>query len=263
MDHGSEVSGSGKETTGSLQKGKQQPAAAVHLAAWRGQQGCSCSRPAAHNPAWSGCRWPQSLVATAATALAGQDETEGSTQLSTIPEATGRRAPRAPGAPGHTDRAGTLHGQGGSGTHGQSWAPGSHLLPDLTGVSGLGLALRQLLSLGREGAAPAISGARQGPSQGAAADGCFPAALPLRPGSAEPGAASTMGTLLPGHTLSSSLPPRHGAIPRELPQEPPVLGRIRAVMQSGVKKKPFPAARAVLLNVLQNVLMQLPVPGGI
>lgn len=31
----------------------------------------------------------------------------------------------------------------------------------------------------------------------------------------------------------------------------------------GMKKNPFPAARAVLLNILQNVLMQLPFPGGI
>lgn len=42
-----------------------------------------------------------------------------------------------------------------------------------------------------------------------------------------------------------------------------LLGRSRAVKQSGVKKNPFPAARAVLLNVLQNVLMQPPSAGGI
>ena len=42
-----------------------------------------------------------------------------------------------------------------------------------------------------------------------------------------------------------------------------LLGRSRAVKQFSVKKNPFPAARAVLLNVLQNLLMQPPSPGGI
>lgn len=60
----------------------------------------------------------------------------------------------------------------------------------------------------------------------------------------------------------------HGAIPQECPrsllQEPALLGR---QAQSGeaiwCEEKPFPAARAALLNVLQNVLMQPPFPGGI
>lgn len=43
----------------------------------------------------------------------------------------------------------------------------------------------------------------------------------------------------------------------------PLLGKSRAVKQFSMKKNPFPAARAVLLNVLQNVLMQPPSPGGI
>lgn len=50
-------------------------------------------------------------------------------------------------------------------------------------------------------------------------------------------------------------------------QEPSPGASIAGNAQSGeaicCKEKPFPAARAALLNVLQNVLMQLPFPGGI
>lgn len=77
---------------------------------------------------------------------------------------------------------------------------------------------------------------------------------------------------VPSRKLSQlSRPPWHGAIPQECPrsllQEPSPGASIAGKAQSGeaiwCEEKPFPAARAALLNVLQNVLMQLPFPGGI
>lgn len=101
------------------------------------------------------------------------------------------------------------------------------------------------------------------------------------------GAASTGGRLYPQKRRWPSKPPALGRgagavpggkpsrraatpAPSSAPGEPqaPSSGATAAGKELsgeaiGVKKNPFPAARAVLLNVLQNVLMQLPFPGGI
>lgn len=61
-------------------------------------------------------------------------------------------------------------------------------------------------------------------------------------------------------TLAWSDPP---GVPQEPAPGASIAGKAQSREAIWCEEKPFPAARAALLNVLQNVLMQLPFPGGI
>lgn len=247
LDRGSEVSGSGKEATGWLQKGKKTTAAAAAALARAEGPGraAACGRlpSSSSQHTQTGRCWCQSPAGAAAL-----------TQLGHKPN------PKGSAGPGR----GTEHMAGHHG-HEQSSDGEDTSRATLCPV-------RQLLWPGGVRAAPwsAPQQDRGGlvPGLWSAPPAPGPAAPPAR--LAQPRPQQARGT--PGNVEPGAEPCRGEAEPPP-PQAQPsrgsprcavlLLGRSRAVKQSGVKKNPFPAARAVLLNVLQNVLMQLPSAGGI